>query len=197
MISQVGRNFGQRKDRTSFSDGLVYVSGPGYVKEERDVTVFEENTWLSSPGEGATSFRMLYVDGYTGSMRISRNAVVDANAYQGFMVCSWYGHSLIQANALQLGDASWGDAYDIATNCDGNRVATTQANLVLSDESSRTHQPAQDFVDQYLQLHDMVCAASIRASAPCPSFLLALNDVITKLGGPSKTCAAMSEVVFV
>jgi hypothetical protein len=57
----------QRKDRTFFSDGVVYVSGPGYEAEERDLTRFEDNTYLASPGEqGVQSFRMLYVDGYTG-----------------------------------------------------------------------------------------------------------------------------------
>ena len=80
----------QRKDRTFFSDGVVYVSGPGYEVEEHDLTRFEDNTYLTSPGEqGVQSFRMLYVDGYTGSMAINRNAVVDGNSYQGMMLCNW------------------------------------------------------------------------------------------------------------
>merc|ERR1719265_6845 len=109
----------QHKDRPFFSDGVVYVSGPGFVEKPSDVTVFEDNTYIASPGEGAPSFRMLYVDGYTGSMQISRNAVVNANAHQGFMLCNWYGQSQVQANVLQLGEASWGSDYEIKANCDG------------------------------------------------------------------------------
>ena len=182
-----------RKDRPFFSDGVVYISGPGYVPDAaRDATVFEDNTYLASPGPGAPSFRMLYVDGYTGSMRISRNAVVDANAHQGFMLCNWYGRSTVEANALQLGDASWGSDYEISANCDGNPVMDVRANLVLSDEASSSHQPDARFVDQYATLFDTVCAASIRAAAQDSStdFFDALNRVIVHLGGQGKKCAA-------
>merc|ERR1712025_1110042 len=72
----------QHKNSPFFSDGIVYISGPGYVEQPTDVTVFEDNTYLASPGEGAPSFRMLYIDGFTGSMRISRNAVVNGNTLQ-------------------------------------------------------------------------------------------------------------------
>eukprot|EP00947_MAST-08B_sp_MAST-8B-sp1_P003427 g3427.t1 len=192
----------EKKDRPFFSDGLVYVSGPGYVEpghEDRDLTVFEDNTWLASPGKGAPSFRMLYVDGYTGSMRIRRNAVVDGNAHQGFMLCNWYGRSQVEANALQLGPASWGSAYEISVNCDGNPVIASQANLVLSDESSPSHQPDPAFADQYAQVYDTVCAASVRAHAQASSadFLGGLSGVIEKLGGAAKTCDGRSRAVVV
>lgn len=179
----------RRRDRPFFADGLVYISGPGYVADEaRDVTVVEENAWLASPGEGAPSFRMLYVDGYTGSMRINRNAVVGGNAHQGFMLCAWYGHSQVQANALQLLDASWGSAFEISINCDGNPLFDARANLVLSDESSPMHQPDAAFIGQYALLFDMVCAAAARAAAPSTEFLDGLNQVMTQLGGEKKTC---------
>ena len=178
-----------RKDRPFFSDGIVYVSGPGYIADEtRDVTVFEDNTYLSTPGEGAPAWRLLYVDGYTGSMHIARNAAAGANAHQGFMLCNWYGRSTVTANALQIGDAGWGGDYEISVNCDGNPVLDTQGNLVLSDESSPAHEPDVNFVDQYTTMFDTVCAASKRASAPSPDFLQALNTVITSLGGQAKQC---------
>jgi hypothetical protein len=185
-----------RKDRPFFSDGVVYISGPGYVPDPtRDATVFEDNTYLASPGPGAPSFRMLYVDGYTGSMRISRNAVVDANAHQGFMLCNWYGSSTVEANALQLGDASWGSDFEISANCDGNPVLALRANLVLSDEASGSHQPEASFVDQYSTMFDTVCTASIRAAAQDSSaaFLDALSRVIVKLGGQGKQCGTAAE----
>merc|ERR1712050_824662 len=53
----------QRKDSPFFSDGIVYISGPGYVEQEADVTVFEDNTYLVSPWQGAPAMRMLYIDG--------------------------------------------------------------------------------------------------------------------------------------
>merc|ERR1712039_244994 len=110
----------QHKDSPFFSDGIVYISGPGYVEQPTDLTIFEDNIYLASPGEGAPAMRMLYIDGYTGSMRISRNAVVNGNSLQGFNLCNWYGESLAQANVLQLGDASWGSNFDIS--CDGNPI---------------------------------------------------------------------------
>ena len=100
----------------------------------------------------------------------------------------WYGHSAVEANALQLGDASWGADYEISTNCDGNPVADVQGNLILSDEDSPSHQPDAAFATQYAQIYDTVCAASRRAAAPAPDFLAGLNAVITKLGGPGKKC---------
>merc|ERR1712100_771809 len=142
-------------------------------------------TYIASPGKGAPSFRMLYVDGYTGSMRISRNAVVNGNAHQGFMLCNWYGHTPVQANVLQLGDASWGSDYEISANCDGNPVMTVQANLILSDESSGAHQLSEAFLGQYLLVYDAACAASIRSRAQCPDFLDKLNQIIIHLGGPT------------
>ena len=36
-----------------------------YVESDEDVTVFSDNVYLATPGEGAPAFRMLYVDGYT------------------------------------------------------------------------------------------------------------------------------------
>lgn len=65
-------------------------------------------------------------------MSIKRNAVVDGNARQGLNVCNWYGLAVVQSNALQLGDASWGPTFDI--NCDGYPSPSfeTKANLVLS-----------------------------------------------------------------
>ena len=189
IVGNVFARVTTRKDRTFFSDGVVYVSGPGYVADPAtDVTVFEDNSYLASPGEGATSFRMLYVDGYTGSMNISRNAVVGANAYQGFMLCNWYGASVVHANALQLGDASWGADYEIQANCDGNPIMDVRANLVLSDEDSPTHEPDATFADDYARVYDTVCAASVRAAASVDEFLEGLNDVITQLGGTSKQC---------
>ena len=181
----------QHKDRPFFSDGLVYVSGPGYVEDEdRDITVFQDNVYLVSPGVGAPSFRMLYVDGYTGSMRISRNAVVNGNAHQGFMLCNWYGHSTVESNALQLGDASWGSDYEISVNCDGNPVLTTRGNLVLSDESSPSHQPDAELADEYAKVYRMVCAASIRAGVKgkAGTFLDALNRVLTSVGKDKQVC---------
>ena len=175
----------------------MYVSGPGYVEHPTDLTVFEDNTYLSSPGLGAPSFRMLYVDGYTGSMRITRNAVADGNAHQGFMLCNWYGQSTVAANVLQLGDASWGSDYDISANCDGNPIMQVQANLVISDETSGHHQPDAKFLDQYRKVFDTVCAATIQASAPSPRFLDGLNRIIVKLGGSSKTCARRSAATLV
>ena len=109
-----------RKDRSFFSDGVVYISGPGYVTEPSDAVRVVNNTYIGTPGAvGASAFRMLYVDGYTGSMQISGNAVVASSANQGFMLCMWYGNSDIFANALAL-SGSWGPTYDIASNCDGN-----------------------------------------------------------------------------
>lgn len=125
----------------------MYVSGPGYVEAATDVTIFEDNVFISSPGEGAPSFRMLYVDGYTGSMRIARNAVVGGNAHQGFMLCNWYGYTPVTANVLQLGAASWGNDYEISANCDGNPVMTVEGNVVLSDEASPRHQPSARFIE--------------------------------------------------
>merc|ERR1712083_1113475 len=102
----------------------------------------------------------------------------------------WYGESLAQANVLALGDSSWGSNFDIS--CDGNAIdpplVTVQGNLVLSDESSRSHQPDADFVDQYIKVYETVCAASHRAQAPSKDFLSSLNKLITKLGGSSRTC---------
>ena len=179
----------ERKDRPFFSDGVVYVSGPGYVADPgRDVTVFEDNVYLATPGEGPPAFRMLYVDGFTGSMNIARNAVVGANAHQGMMLCNWYGHSVVAANAVQLGPASWGSAFEISVNCDGNPVIDAHANLVLSDETSPMHQPDPASVADYGGIFDSVCAASTRADAPCPDFLAGLSAVIAKLGGKPKTC---------
>lgn len=178
----------QHKDRPFFSDGVVYVSGPGYVEKPADVTVFEQNVYIASPGTGAPSFRMLYVDGYTGSMRIESNAVVNANAHQGFMLCNWYGHSTVQTNVLQLGDASWGSDYEISTNCDGNPIMTTHGNLVLSDETSGSHQPNADSIAQYVSVFDSVCSASLMASEEADDFLNDLNDVIVQLGGTKQKC---------
>eukprot|EP00912_Choanoflagellata_sp_UC4_P000715 UC4_evm1s445 len=104
--------------------------------------------------EGAPSFRMLYVDGYTGSMSITRNAIVGANARQGLMLCNWYGHSLVKANALQLGESSWGNLYEISINCDGNPVLTSEGNLVLSDQTSPSHQPAISNLEDYEAVFD-------------------------------------------
>ena len=179
---------GTHKDRPFFSDGLVYVSGPGYEQQAADATVIEDNTWIASPNGSPPAFRFLYVDGFTGSMSIRRNAVVDGNARQGFNVCNWYGRALVEANALQLGDASWGPTFDI--NCDGSASPSfqTRANLVLSDESSAAHQPDAHFIDDYRQVFRMVCAASRRAAASADGFFAALNGVIAALGGPTQTC---------
>lgn len=176
------------KDRPFFSDGLVYVSGPGYEQTDADATVFEGNTWIASPNGSPPAFRFLYVDGYTGSMSIRRNAVVDGNARQGFNVCNWYGRAHVEANALQLGDASWGPTFDI--NCDGYPSPSFEstANLVLSDETSKAHQPDAHFLEEYAHVFRMVCAASRRAAAPADGFLEALNGVIAALGGPTQTC---------
>ena len=178
----------EHRDRPFFSDGVVYVSGPGYSTDDRDVTAFEDNTYIASPGLGAPSFRMLYVDGYTGSMRISRNAVVNANAHQGFMLCNWYGHSSVTANVLDLGEASWGNAYEIAVNCDGNPVLTTAGNLVVSDESSPSHQPDAKLVDAYELVFQSVCLATNHSGAPSSSFLSRLNGIIEQVGGVRQTC---------
>ena len=178
----------ERRDRPFFSDGVVYVSGPGYSTGDQDVTAFEDNTYIASPGLGAPSFRMLYVDGYTGSMRISRNAVVNANAHQGFMLCNWYGHSLVRANVLDLGPASWGDDYEIAVNCDGNPVLTTVGNLVVSDENSPSHQPDAKMVDEYGVVFQSVCLATNQSGASSSSFLARLNAVIEQVGGAPQRC---------
>ncbi len=177
------------KDRPFFSDGLVYISGPGYEAKPGDATIFEGNTWIASPDGSPPAFRFLYVDGYTGSMSIKRNAVVAGNARQGFNVCNWYGMAEVQANALQLGGASWGSNFDI--NCDGNPSPSFQAkaNLVLSDESSPAHQPDADFIDEYMQVFQTVCAASRRAAAPADEFLDDLNGVLAALGGLAQKCA--------
>ena len=131
---------------------------------------------------------MLYVDGYTGSMRVARNAVVGANAHQGFMLCNWYGHSTVSANVLQLGDAAWGADYELSVNCDGNPVIDARANLVLSDESSGAHQPDAAAIAEYGKAYATVCAATARAASPAPGFLDALDDVIAKLGGERQRC---------
>lgn len=181
----------QRKANPFFSDGVVYISGPGYAEQPADVTVFEDNTYLASPGEGAPANRMLYIDGYTGSMQISRNAVVNGNSFQGFNLCNWYGHTPVQANVLDLGGALWGSNFVIS--CDGNPmddypIMEVRGNLVLSDESSDTHQPDAEFVDQYSKVFETVCAASLRAEAPSQDFLEALNSIITGFGGQSMRC---------
>eukprot|EP00310_Coccolithus_braarudii_P024559 CAMPEP_0183346650 /NCGR_PEP_ID=MMETSP0164_2-20130417/11703_1 /TAXON_ID=221442 /ORGANISM="Coccolithus pelagicus ssp braarudi, Strain PLY182g" /LENGTH=397 /DNA_ID=CAMNT_0025517959 /DNA_START=38 /DNA_END=1231 /DNA_ORIENTATION=+ len=177
------------KDRPFFSDGLVYVSGPGYEAEEKDVTVFEDNTWIASPGGSPPAFRFLYVDGFTGAMSIKRNAVVAGNARQGFNVCNWYGRAEVQANALQMGDASWGSSFDI--NCDGypSPPLVRAANLVLSDETSEAHEPDAAFIGDYAQLFHTVCAASRHADAPADDFLERLNAVLVALGGPNQECS--------
>ena len=79
-----------------------------------------------------------------------------------------------------------------AFNLDGNPIADSHANLVLSDEDSPSHQPDADFVAQYAQMYDRVCAVSVRAAADASDFLDGLNAVITKLGGKSKACDARS-----
>jgi hypothetical protein len=189
----------QHKNSPFFSDGLVYVSGPGYVQQEADVTIFEDNTYLASPWEGAPSMRMLYIDGFTGSMRISRNAVVDGNTLQGFNLCNWYGQSPVSANVLELGDAFWGG--DFVLGCDGSPVdssiMTMQGNLVLSDESSGIHQPDVGLIDDYLKVYETVCTASLRAGAPSDDFLDRLNNVITQLGGQSRICDGAQRSVLV
>merc|ERR1712151_96358 len=95
-----------------------------------------------------------------------------------------------QANVLELGDASWGSAFDIS--CDGNTIepplVTVQGNLVLSDESSSSHKPDTDFVDQYTKVFETVCAASLRAEVPSQDFLKSLNTIITRFGGPGRKC---------
>eukprot|EP00492_Amphilonche_elongata_P004148 TRINITY_DN4534_c0_g1_i1.p2 TRINITY_DN4534_c0_g1~~TRINITY_DN4534_c0_g1_i1.p2 ORF type:complete len:74 (-),score=10.68 TRINITY_DN4534_c0_g1_i1:71-292(-) len=45
-------------------------------KKMGDATVFESNTWIASPNGSPPAFRFLYVDGFTGSMSIKRNAIV-------------------------------------------------------------------------------------------------------------------------
>jgi len=176
------------KDRPFFSDGLVYVSGPGYEAADSDRIVFQGNTWIATPGGDPPAFRFLYVDGYTGGMVIKRNAIVGGNARQGFNVCNWYGRADVQANALQLGDASWGPTFDI--NCDGYPTPplVPLANLVLSDETSEAHQPNADFVEDYATLFRSVCAASRQAAAPATSFLDALNAVLDALGAQTQKC---------
>ena len=178
-----------RKDRPFFSDGIVYVSGPGYDGEAGDATVFEGNTWIASPDGSPPAFRFLYVDGYTGAMSIKRNAVVAGNSRQGFNVCTWYGLASVQANALQLGDASWGPDFDIS--CDGSPSPAFKAtaNLILSDEGSEAHQPDAAFADDYAQVYQMVCAASRRAAAPADDFLKGLNGVLAKLGAATQECS--------
>ena len=76
-------------------------------------------------------------------------------------------------------------------NCDGNPSDSFKAtaNLVLSDESSGAHQPDANFVDDYVQVFQMVCAASRRAAAPAQGFLDELNGVLAALGAPTQTCA--------
>ena len=54
--------------------------------------------------------------------------------------------------------------------------------------TSLTHQPNADFVHDYAQVFDAVCAASARARAPCPDFLAGLAATIVTLGGPQKSC---------
>ena len=54
--------------------------------------------------------------------------------------------------------------------------------------TSPTHQPNADFVHDYAQVFDAVCAASARAHAPCPDFLAGLAATIVTLGGPQKSC---------
>merc|ERR1711879_577535 len=109
---------------------------------------------------------------------------------QGFNLCNWYGESSVQANVLQLGDASWGSSFDIS--CDGNPIqlplVTAQGNLVLSDESSSSHKPGIAFVHQYIKVFETVCAASLRAETQSQNFLEGLNKTITRLGGPSSKC---------
>jgi len=49
-------------------------------------------------------------------MSIARNAIVGANAHQGMMLCNWYGHSVVNANVLQLGEATWGNDFEISVS---------------------------------------------------------------------------------
>ena len=122
-------------------------------------------------------------------MSIKRNAVVAGNARQGFNVCNWYGRADVQANALQLGDASWGPTFDISCDGSDSPAFKATANLVLSDEGSGAHQPDAAFMDDYVQVFQMVCAASRRAAAPANDFLDGLNGVLASLGGPTQKCS--------
>ena len=186
-----------RKDRPFFSDGIVYISGPGYVEKESDVTRVVNNTWIATPGFGPPSFRALYVDGYTGSMVVEGNAV-DVNTHQGMMLCNWYGRSNVTANALALGAASWGTDFEIQINCDGNPVLEANANLILSDTSAPFHDPEVTYFDHYRALFHRVCAASKRSGADASAFLSALNSEIQKLNKkePILSCSNATGGVF-
>ena len=131
---------------------------------------------------------MLYVDGYTGSMHISRNAVVGANALQGFMLCNWYGHSKVESNVIDLLGASWGSNFEIAINCDGNPIIKATGNLVLSDKASPMNDPDSTFVGEYKTIYSNVCKASHQSQTNCSSFLLQLADIIKQLDGTTQSC---------
>ena len=61
---------------------------------------------------------------------------------------------------------------------------------MISDETSPAHQPDADYVESYVQVFRMVCAASHRAAALASAFLDGLNDVLASHGGPTQTCSA-------
>ena len=65
------------------------------------------------------------------------------------MLCNWYGHSPVRANAIDLGPGSWGYLYEISVNCDGNPILDAQGNLVLSDTKSPVNRPDPAFVADY------------------------------------------------
>jgi len=184
LLRNTFARIGSRRDRVAFADGAVYVSGLGAVLDHNDAMRFEDNMFLATPGPGAPFMRLLYVDGYTGSMNINRNGASGVSSTEGFAPCTWYGHTPTHSNVL---DGNF-PSRDVYGNCDGNPIVDLQGNLILSNQGSATHDPQQALVADYEKVYRNMCAAGHRSGAVTQQFLSRLAVVITNLGGTAPKC---------